>query len=948
MDVTWILQRLLGRLDVSTSVLDPVVSRALAAVGVRAAYGPDISSLDRPPENFNSPRTAVPTVAWSDPTALLTGDVPGIPELALQWDRIAGHLARPPWGMRVVLSDDTVAQELPIRATRLLIQAPQVISVACQAQQHAQVRAAPPWTWPLRLAVGTKWRSTPLRDTGDAPRWWRRLVVPVQTTGPWATASLAILDPHEALTAGDARLMNRSLRAAAVVIVAPRVTDFTASDLQTLAVSFSADFISVVPEAEIQRSGGRDNYLIGLITRLSHDVPLDAALHDFDPSPDDRAVVARQPEPPIIIARGSRLDDLQLRAAADRSARAAMGSGDPQRRHRAGRLQHVSEYGAFQSEAGDASVVAETMENELEARRRAVDRYLLADLEDPADQSPVPAPLPNADYALAVRIATPAQQPPPNTPAFPAAELFPDDGPDSVELTVVVTKRTLSAGETHSGQHGIVTLPRIGDSTTARFPVSTGPAGSVIDLRVAVLHRNRIVQTGLFWAEVGSPTAPTFTPEAAVRDADLDLDFTTEHQAALILNHSTQDVPTASVITPAGVETLSADQLEGVVGEISALLDRLVADPDSFGGGDGKGTTGYHREAFEDLMVRLARKGRGLHEALFGRLRVVSPAAEAELKEARRISILAVKPSSAYPLELLYDRRIADGLGAPKVRLCKQAPAHAADGNCPGNCDGADTGAVVCPFGFWGVSKIIERHVGGAAPERSGSYKLAIGPDVERHRLRLVGGLAAAADRANDNDASAWSAAAPRLGASFQLAQSWQELGEKASALRESGQPADILMLVTHTNRTREGVELEIGDGDARAIDLSWDPLVLREPEAFKGAAAGRPNPVVMVLGCSTAGKGSDIYGAPTRFLSEGAPAVVASITTVLGRHIVPVGVRLLEELRRLAGAGGRGSLLGEAMLAARRTCLLEGNAAVLALVSFGDTDWQLSSGKDG
>jgi hypothetical protein len=58
--------------------------------------------------------------------------------------------------------------------------------------------------------------------------------------------------------------------------------------------------------------------------------------------------------------------------------------------------------------------------------------------------------------------------------------------------------------------------------------------------------------------------------------------------------------------------------------------------------------------------------------------------------------------------------------------------------------------------------------------------------------------------------------------------------------------------------------------------------------------------------------------------------------------------VRLLEELRRLAGAGGRGPLLGEAMLAARRTCLLEGNAAVLALVSFGDTDWQLSSGKDG
>jgi hypothetical protein len=29
-------------------------------------------------------------------------------------------------------------------------------------------------------------------------------------------------------------------------------------------------------------------------------------------------------------------------------------------------------------------------------------------------------------------------------------------------------------------------------------------------------------------------------------------------------------------------------------------------------------------------------------------------------------------------------------------------------------------------------------------------------------------------------------------------------------------------------------------------------------------------------------------------------------------------------------------------MLAARRRCLADGQAAVLALVSFGDTDWQL------
>ena len=53
-------------------------------------------------------------------------------------------------------------------------------------------------------------------------------------------------------------------------------------------------------------------------------------------------------------------------------------------------------------------------------------------------------------------------------------------------------------------------------------------------------------------------------------------------------------------------------------------------------------------------------------------------------------------------------------------------------------------------------------------------------------------------------------------------------------------------------------------------------------------------------------------------------------------------GVRLLEELRRAAADGGEGALLGDALLAARRACLIDGHAAVLTLAVFGSTDWLL------
>jgi hypothetical protein len=201
--------------------------------------------------------------------------------------------------------------------------------------------------------------------------------------------------------------------------------------------------------------------------------------------------------------------------------------------------------------------------------------------------------------------------------------------------------------------------------------------------------------------------------------------------------------------------------------------------------------------------------------------------------------------------------------------------------------------------------------------------------------------------RADHNDVEAWTSAGDRL-RDVTLARTWRELARLVRERRGQGRAPRVLILVTHVAGRGARQVLEIGDGDGRPVLGGWAPLVLRsdgvdaDADVTDDRSPHADNPLVMVLGCGTSGLKRELLALPAQFLERGAPAVVSSIATVLGRDIVPVGVALLDELRRAAVEGGRGSLLGSAMLAARRRCLADGQAAVLALVSFGDTDWQL------
>lgn len=878
-------------------------AQAFAAAGVLAARAADPVLPGRLAPADHVADRGIPSVDWVDPTAWLAGAVDV--SVIVDWWRL--ELALDPMladGLRLVVDpgpDPRGDARVPTAALRVLTAAG-AASVVVGVPWPPGGRRAPAWTWPLRLAAGPGWSARPSWPGSDRPpTYWDTLVVPVDAAGRWAVASLALLGSDEPDPTTE------PVRATAVIRAGSPAAPPTLAELARTAQRHAAAVVAVV-DPGVDRAA----WLISVVDQLAHNRPLDLALRLAGPPP---ALVVGDP---AALAAG-RISAVLTAAASSRPPAPPDDSGRPRR---GARMRQIAAQGSYLHEIDEATEAAGLLREERAARRGTADRTLAARLT--AGTEPVLLVAPRAEHTLRVWIGAG----PTTGAAFPDV---PADRPDGgVDLTVAVMDLTLRPGEERISQLLPLVLPGVGDAEPVTFRVVTGDVGEPVALRVAVLHRHRFVQTGILRGVVGAPSPPEFTVEAVVRD-EVDLDLGTPHDVSLVLNHTATGTALASVITDDGVATFAPSDLDGVQERIAEQLEWLVADPGGFAGG-------WEAPEFGPLLIRLARLGHALDDALFGPSGLVVPAWRERLRAAERISVLTARPSARVPIELVYDRPLADGFFA-EVRPCPDGPQHLAAGRCPGTCPGDDRRELVCPFGFWGVRKTVERSVHAPGVVVSDRATLTVAPDVERHRLALGGVVAAASARADHNDVEAWSTATAGLADTVELAGTWRQLARLVDDRRTAGRVPDVLMLVTHVGSGRDGLVLEIGEGDPWPVLRSWDPLLVRAAPA---------NPLVMVLGCGTAGISEEILAPPARLLAEGAPAVVSSLVTVLGRDIVPVAVQLLAELRAAAAAGGRGALLGEAMRATRRRCLQQGQAAALALVAFGDADWQLVPGEGG
>jgi hypothetical protein len=480
-----------------------------------------------------------------------------------------------------------------------------------------------------------------------------------------------------------------------------------------------------------------------------------------------------------------------------------------------------------------------------------------------------------------------------------------------------------------------VVLPRAGPSEMAIFRFETGPAGQQIELQVVVLHRDRVLQSAILRGRVladPSTAAPDSAIEftlAVVRPGMSGLDSREQFDTAVVVAHTPEGKPTAVGIHQEKVSRFDDRGIERAAESITNILTDLADNPDDY-------ESPLDHEPNVALLRKLAYQGVQLYDAI-GQY-VVDELAGQNLNA---IQIVVADPNDFVPVELVYD------LPAPTLTagLCANWRRALEDGHCdpahhPADPADPELSTVVCPLGFWALSKVIERQVAGRGQPlvdlRGMDFAIRSEPAAGRMHLHgLTAALFAASQRVDrvrpglcDQVMSTLSSMTANRASRVDT---WADWVREVRALNPP-----LLVLLSHTEKVQSSLALEIGSQEFRVLSQITSSLVKASPDAA---------PVVLLLGCDTAVANREYQSFAARFREKGAALVVGTIAAVLGEHAAPVAQALAQALHDAstrAGSGTEEVTFGVTMRDIRRKLLAEGELMSLCLATFGDADWRL------
>lgn len=554
---------------------------------------------------------------------------------------------------------------------------------------------------------------------------------------------------------------------------------------------------------------------------------------------------------------------------------------------------------------------ARPVEAQVEPRKKAAPRYLQAQLHSLA--GPIQGALrPGKPYTAAIRVGLPDAAWKRVAKPFPAPEEPPE--PKGHRLTVIFWEpRVCPEPEVKT-----LWLPREGNSDPVELSFEAPGDVESIAARVTVLHANRVLQTGLLKAPVGTKGKWTFGLDATPRTRLEGLAARTSFDAALVLNHDAKGTSQVTVATDGKAVVLPFDdenirRLTELLGE---LISAIADDPERYEGIESPGSL--------ELLRSLAQVGAAVHDHFLKR----RPGLKS-LDQARRIHITSARTGSFLPAELFYRFRPP----AKTARLCPHAVKALKTGDCSTDCP-SDKRKTVCPLGFWGLSKVIERHAYHPDDPDSEGFALRREPTGKQNLLAISGAsLLAASGKASlfRNDAVTRLHGRLKKRGTAALATTWEEWEKHVRKDRPR-----LLVLLPHHDRDERGLEfLEIGEDDRIGTAEIWHEMVRRLPNG--------PYPVVLLMGCETNLTRISFDNPVSRFQDHGAAVVVSTIATILGRHASPATGALVQLLDRMADGK---HTFGDVMLRLRQKLVATSTPMALGLTSYGDADWVLTREK--
>jgi hypothetical protein len=487
-----------------------------------------------------------------------------------------------------------------------------------------------------------------------------------------------------------------------------------------------------------------------------------------------------------------------------------------------------------------------------------------------------------------------------------------------------------------------ILLPKRGSSSKAEFVFTPQKAGA-FDARLSVLHRGRILQTVLLRTQVMRTqvmrTQALRSEAARAQNADgirLDDETQVRHDwsdlgsrrhfdLALVLNHTAAGQPLMTGVAGRQAWARSLDGIDTPVRKLNQLISEVALSVVDYADGLDQGEN-------PKLLVGLARVGADLYSRLYRDQLKVLQSGDFDIGDeaVTYMQVVSTRPDAVVPLEFMYDFNPPH----PGATVCPQHRQALQDGRCPSHCARRDkpTGHV-CPMGFWGLKKVIERHLFDARTSVPEAAQVLVRAEAVEGRNQLdlsLGALVGYSQEVKSGDlAPLLRRLAAALGTPVPVAQDW----DAWQAHVKANGPA-LLLAFPHNEGQDEDVLLEIGG--KKLYTLGLDASYVRNDA---GAS-----PLVFLLGCDVASTAQDFSNHTRYFREAGAVVVVSTIATVFGAHAVRVGEAIVAGLMLPPGdkrpAGQRH--LGEIIRDAKRAALLDSVPMAMCVVAFGDADWRL------
>lgn len=497
-------------------------------------------------------------------------------------------------------------------------------------------------------------------------------------------------------------------------------------------------------------------------------------------------------------------------------------------------------------------------------------------------------------------------------------ERLPEDA-ESWRLTVVMTEPL----HMKKPELRFIRLGRSGPSTECEFRFTPG-AAPTFEGRITVLHRGRVLQTAVLKAfvagdesEIPAEASIQLTELIQVRQDMGDLDKRRQFDLALVLNHTTDDRPRLQAVSPRHAWIADISECRAVASDINDALSKVAKSVKDYSGD-------LDSPRNRALLIELAQYGRMLHGHLVED-QLMAPTNRAEIAGKEYIQIVSARSDALVPFEFIYEHETPDD----DAVVCPSWRTALEEGRCPETCD-ITSGKTVCPLGFWGVSKVIERHI--YTPELAeGGREIFLQSECAsgRERLDISGAAMVAASRRVDDESLQPILASLELGlgAPPQRARDWAQW----ATLVQQHRP-NLLIALPHTDGHGAKATLEIGGKTIKSIQIK--DIHVR-PQASANA------PIAALLGCDTTGTAMEYGSHVAIFRRKGAAVVIGTIATVFGKHAARVAEQLVEGLKPRKN-GDRPERLGEVMRSIKRKALLDGLLMALCVVAFGDADWKL------